>query len=106
MFKGNKWDFLGHFVTVYKTWIYHNIPKAKEQWTSPGESRPKKAKMDLPAVKRMRLGWQWHNSHRLGRTITGQYYSELLDRFEKSFGKLATISFDLRKTYFSQVLVG
>lgn len=91
MFNHNKKDFLRRFVTVDETWIHHNTPETKEQskqWVSQGNSKPKKAKVVLSANKVMAtVFWDAHGIIHIdylekGKTITGEYYSKLLDRFD------------------------
>ena len=55
MFQHNPVEFLRRFITVDETWI-HYFTETKEQskqWTSPGESAPKKAKTVKSAGKVM-----------------------------------------------------
>lgn len=91
MFNRDKKDFLRRFVTVDETWIHHNTPETKEQskqWTAPGESKPKKAKVGLSANKVLAtVFWDAHGIIHIdylekGKTITGVYYAELLARFD------------------------
>jgi len=91
-FKRNPKEFLRRVVTVDETWIHHYTPETKQQskqWISPGESAPKKAKM-VPSAGKVMATIFWDAKGVIlmdflekGRTITGQYYSELLDRFDK-----------------------
>ena len=96
MFKRNPKEFLRRFVTVDETWIHHYTPEIKEQskqWTSPGEPAPRKAKTGPSAAKVM--GTVFWDSRGIifteylekGRTITGQYYADLLDRFDAELMK-------------------
>lgn len=91
MFNSKPDEFLRRFVTVDETWIHHCTPETKEQskqWVSAGERAPKKAKMGLSANKIMAtVFWDARGIIHIdylqkGRTITGQYYAELLDRFD------------------------
>lgn len=91
MFNRNPNEFLRRFVTVDETWIHHTTPETKEQsrqWVSPGERAPKKAKVGLSANKVMAtVFWDAQGIIHIdylekGKTITGEYYSELLDRFD------------------------
>lgn len=91
MFKRNPKDFLRRFVTVDETWIHYNTPETKEQskqWTSPGELNPRKAKVRLSANKVMAtVFWNTQGIVHIdylekGKTITGEYYAELLERFD------------------------
>src|ERR1700712_1634247 len=102
MFKRNPKEFLRRFVTVDETWIHHYTPETKEQskqWTSPGERAPKKAKTVISAGKVMATVF-WDSQGIIlidylekGRTITGQYYSELLDRFDAAFKEKRTFPY-------------
>ncbi|GBP32815.1 Histone-lysine N-methyltransferase SETMAR [Eumeta japonica] len=82
---------LRRFVTMDETWIHHNTPETKEQskqWVSRGERGPKKAKQSLSANKVMAtVFWDARGVIHIdylekGKTITGEYYSKLLDRFD------------------------
>ncbi|XP_025269033.1 protein GVQW3-like [Camponotus floridanus] len=58
LFKRNPREFFRRYVTVDETWIHHYTPETKQQskqWTLPEK----------------------------GKTITGKYYADLLDRFNK-----------------------
>lgn len=96
MFKRNPKEFLRRFVTVDETWIHHYTPETKEQskqWTSPGETAPKKAKTVPSAGKVMATvfgdsqGIIFTDYLENGRTITRQYYADLLDRFNAELMK-------------------
>lgn len=91
MFNRNPDEFLRRFVTVDETWIHHNTPETKEQskqWVARGERGPKKAKQSLSANKVMAtVFWDARGVIHIdylekGKTITGEYYSKLLDRFD------------------------
>ncbi|XP_033229681.1 uncharacterized protein LOC117181226 [Belonocnema kinseyi] len=91
MFNRNPNEFLRRFVTVDETWIHHNTTETKEQskqWVSSGERAPKKAKVGLSANKVMpTVFWKARGIIHIdylqkGKTINGQYFSELLDRFD------------------------
>lgn len=96
MFKRNPKEFLRRFVTVDETWIHHYTPETKEQskqWTSPGETAPKKAKT-VPSAGKVMATVFWDSQGIIftdylenGRTITGQYYADLLDRFNAELMK-------------------
>src|SRR5258705_11581550 len=88
MFHRNPKDFLLRFVTVDETWIHHYTPESKhqsKQWTSTGESAPKRAKTVLSAGKVMAtVFWVFQKTImsdylEKGRTIAGAYYAALLD---------------------------
>ncbi|XP_033218081.1 uncharacterized protein LOC117173550 [Belonocnema kinseyi] len=96
MFNRNPNEFLRCFLTVDKTWIHRNTPETKEQskqWVSSGECAPKKAKVGLSANKVMTtVFWDArciiHIDYlQMGKIINGQYYSELLDRFDTDLKK-------------------
>ncbi|XP_011251320.1 histone-lysine N-methyltransferase SETMAR-like [Camponotus floridanus] len=90
LFNRNSNEFLRRFITVDETWIHHNTPETKEQskqWISRGESAPKKAKAVLSANKVMAtVFWNARGIIHIdylqkGKTINGEYYANLLDRF-------------------------
>ncbi|GBP00756.1 Histone-lysine N-methyltransferase SETMAR [Eumeta japonica] len=96
MFSRNPDEFSRRFVTMDETWIHHNTPETKEQskqWVSRGERGPKKAKQSLSANKVMAtVFWDARGVIHIdylekGKTITGEYYSKLLDRFAVDFSK-------------------
>lgn len=90
-FKRNPSEFLRCYVTVDETWIHHYTPETKSQsaqWVSPGEGAPKKAKT-IPSAGKVLATIFWDSKGIIlidylekGRTITGQYYANLLDRFD------------------------
>jgi histone-lysine N-methyltransferase SETMAR len=91
LFQRNPNEFMRRYVTVDETWIHYYTPETKEQskqWTSPGERAPKKAKTVPSAGKVMAtVFWDSHGIIHIdylekGKTITGAYYSALLDRFD------------------------
>ena len=96
MFKRNPKDFLRCFVTVYETRIHHYTPEMKEQskqWTSSGECAPRKAKT-VQSSGNVKAIVFWDSQGIIftdylekGRTITGQYYADLLGRFEAELMK-------------------
>lgn len=72
-----------------ETWIHHYTPESKEQskqWVEPGGSAPKKAKR----VKVMAsVFWDAHGILLIdylpkGKTINGEYYSNLLDQLDRN----------------------
>lgn len=91
-FKQNPKEFLRRIVTVDETWIHYYTPDTKrqsKQWIFPGESAPKKAKT-VPSAGKVMATIFWDSKGIIlidylqkGKTITGQYYSELLDKFDK-----------------------
>lgn len=96
MFHRNRAEFLRRFVTVDETWVHYHTPETKEQskqWTFPGESAPKKAKAVLSANKVMAtVFWDVRGIIHIdylqkGKTINGQYYADLLERFDDDLRK-------------------
>lgn len=91
MMKRNTRNFLKRFVTVDETWVHHYTPESKQQskqWMAAGERAPKKAKTVLSAGKVMATVF-WDSEGIImidylakGKTITGRYYADLLDRFK------------------------
>lgn len=84
-------DFVRRFVTMDETWVHHYTPETKQQskqWVEVGGSAPKKAKSIASAGKVMASVF-WDAKGILlidylakGRTITGEYYSNLLDQLD------------------------
>ena len=79
-----------------EAWIHHNTPETKQQskqWVLPGESAQKKAKVGLSANKVMAtVFWDARGVIRIdylqkGRTINGEYYTNLLDRVNEDLKK-------------------
>ena len=79
------------YVTVDETWINYYTPETKNQskmWTGPDESAPKKAKTVSFADNVMAtIFWDSHGIILIdylqkGKTIAGEYYASLLDRFD------------------------
>ena len=92
----NKDEFLRRFVTVNETWIQHNTTETKQQskqWVLTAESAPEKVKMGLSANKVMStVFWDARGVIHIdylqkGRTINGEYYTNLLDRFNEDLKK-------------------
>lgn len=89
LFKRNPTEFLRRFITVDESWIHHYTPETKQQskqWIGPGESAPKKAKT-VPSAGKVMATVFWDSRGVVlidyleqGRTITGAYYSSLLDK--------------------------
>ena len=96
MFKRNSKEFLRRFVTVDETWIHDYTVEMKEpskQWTSPDERASKKSKT-VPSVGKVMTTVFWDSPGIIftdylenGRTITEQYYADLLSRFEAELMK-------------------
>ncbi|XP_071092643.1 histone-lysine N-methyltransferase SETMAR-like [Haliotis cracherodii] len=82
-------NFMEIIVTSNETWVHHHDPETKEQskqWTGFASSRPKKYKTQPSACKVVATIF-WDTKGVLlidylpcGQTITGEYYSDLLDR--------------------------
>ncbi|QQP49556.1 Uncharacterized protein FKW44_010266, partial [Caligus rogercresseyi] len=96
LFNRNKDEFFRRFVTVDETWIHYNTPETKQQskqWVLKGESAPKKAKVGLSANKVMAtVFWDARGVIHIdylqkGRTMNGEYYTSLLDRFNEDLKK-------------------
>lgn len=91
LFKKDSMDFLRRFVTVDETWIHHYTPETKQQskqWTARGEPTPKKAKT-VPSAGKVMATVFWDSKGILlidylqkGKTITGEYYANLLDKLK------------------------
>lgn len=89
-------------MTVDETWIHHYTPETKiqsGQWILPGERAPKKAQTVQSAGKVMATVF-WDSQGIIfidylekGKTITGQYYSELLGRFDLAFKETRTLPY-------------
>ena len=61
LFCRNPREFLHRYITVDETWIHFHTPETKEhskQWTTPGESAPKKATTVKPADMVMGMGFR------------------------------------------------
>lgn len=88
-FNQNRTDFLRRFITMDETWVHYYTPETKEQskqWTHRGSPPPRKAKVVASAGKVMASIF-WDSKGILlidylpkGKTISGQYYADLLDR--------------------------
>ncbi|QQP40773.1 Putative mariner transposase [Caligus rogercresseyi] len=96
LFNRNKDEFFRRFVTVNETWIHYNAPETKQQlkqWVLKGESAPKKAKVGLSANEVMAtVFWDARGVIHIdylqkGRTMNGEYYTSLLDRFNEDLKK-------------------
>lgn len=91
LFRRNPTEFYRRFITVDETWVHHYTPESKEQskqWVGAGEPTPKKAKTILSANKVMATvfwdakGIIYIDYLEKGKTITGQYYAQLLQRLK------------------------
>jgi len=91
-FNKNKTDFVRLFITMEETWIHHYKPESKQQskqWTEAGCSAPKKTR-SLTSAGKVMASLFWGAEGILfidylekGKTITGEYYSNLLTRLDK-----------------------
>lgn len=89
----NKSDFVRRLITMDETWIYHYDPLLKQQsaeWIPPGCSAPKQPKWSKSSKKVMASVF-WDSKGILlidylqtGKTITGEYYSCLLDQLNSN----------------------
>lgn len=85
-------DFFNRFITVDETWLHHYTPETKiqsMQWTAKGEPAPKKAKT-VPSAGKILATVFWDAKGIIfmdclekGKTITGLYYANLLDKLIK-----------------------
>lgn len=91
MFTRNPTEFLRRFITMDETWIHFYTPESMQQskqWVSPGESAPKRPKTQQWTGKVMAsVFWDAHGVIFIdylekGKSITGAYYSSLLDRLK------------------------
>jgi hypothetical protein len=91
-FNKSKTDFVRQFITMDGTWIHHHTPESKQhskQWTEPSCSAPKKTR-SVPSAGRVMALVFWDAEGILfidylekGKTITREYYSNLLTRLDK-----------------------
>jgi hypothetical protein len=91
-FNKNKTDFVHQFITMDETWIHHYTPESKQQskqWTEAGCSAPKK-KRSVPSAAKVMASVFWNAEGILyidylekGKTITEEYYSNLLTRLDE-----------------------
>jgi histone-lysine N-methyltransferase SETMAR len=91
-FNKNESDFVRRFITMDETWIHHYIPESKQQskqWTEAGCSTPGKTR-SVPSTGKVMASVFWDTEGILftdylkkGKTITGEYYSNLLTRLDE-----------------------
>ncbi|XP_014487335.1 PREDICTED: histone-lysine N-methyltransferase SETMAR-like, partial [Dinoponera quadriceps] len=95
LFQRNQAEFLRRFVTVDVTWVHHYTRETKQQSkqrTLRGKRTPKKAKT-APSARKIMATLFWDSRVIFidyldkGRSITGQYYSDLLGRIEVELKK-------------------
>src|SRR5215475_2968533 len=90
-FNKNKTDIVCRFITMDETWIHHYTPESKQQpkqCTEAGCSAPKKTR-SVPSAGKVVASVFWDAEGILfidylekGKTITGEYYSNLLTRLD------------------------
>jgi histone-lysine N-methyltransferase SETMAR len=90
-FNKNKTDFVHRFITVDETWIHHYTPESNQQskqWIEAG-SAPKKTR-SVPSAGNVMASVFWNAAGILfidylekGKTITREYYSNLLTRLDE-----------------------
>jgi len=88
-FNKNKSDFVRQFITMDETWIHHYTPESKQQpkqWTEAGCSAPR----SVPSAGKGMASAFWDAEGILfiyylekGKTITEEYYSNLLTRLDE-----------------------
>jgi histone-lysine N-methyltransferase SETMAR len=91
-FNKNTTDFVRRFITMDETWIHHYTLESTEQskqWRKAGCSVPKKIR-SVPSAGKVMASVFWDAEGILftdylekGKTITGEYYSNLLTRLDK-----------------------
>jgi len=87
-----KTDFVRRLITMDETWIHHYTPESKrqsKQWTEAGCSVPKKTR-SVPSAGKVIASVFWDAEGILfidylekGKTITGEYYSNLSTRLDE-----------------------
>ena len=90
-FNKNKTDFVRRFIAMDETWIHHYTPESKQQskqWREAGCSVPNKTRSVPSAGKVMASvfsdaeGILFVDYLEMGKTITREYYSNLLTRLD------------------------
>jgi histone-lysine N-methyltransferase SETMAR len=91
-FNKNKTDFMHQFIIMDETWIHHYTPESKQHskwWTEAGCSVLKKTR-SVPSAVKVAASVFWDAEGILfidyldkGKTITGEYYSNLLTRLDE-----------------------
>jgi histone-lysine N-methyltransferase SETMAR len=86
-FNKNKTDFVRRFITMDETWIHHYTAESKQQ--SKSGQKPKKTR-SVPSAGKVMTSVFWDAEGILfidylekGKTITGEYYSDLLTRLDE-----------------------
>jgi histone-lysine N-methyltransferase SETMAR len=92
-FNKNKTDFVRRFITMDETWIHHYTLESKQQskqWTEASCSAAPKKTRSVPSAGKVMASVFWDAEGILfndylekGKTITGEYYSNLLTRLDK-----------------------
>lgn len=92
-FRADPDDFLSRLVTQDETWVHHFDPESKRQsmqWKHPWSPSPRKFRVTASAGKVMASVF-WDSAGVImidylerGRTITGEYYSQLLIRLREA----------------------
>jgi histone-lysine N-methyltransferase SETMAR len=95
-FSKNETDFVRRFIIMDETWIHHYTLESKQQskqWTEASCSAPKKTRSVPSAGKVMASvfsdaeGILFIDYLEKGKTITGEYYSNLLIRKDKKINE-------------------
>jgi histone-lysine N-methyltransferase SETMAR len=99
-FNKNKTDFLRRVTTTDDTWIHHYTPESKQQskqWTEAGCSAPKKTR-SVPSAGKVMASVFWDAEGILFfdylekvKTITGEYYSNLLTRLDEKIRQKVSV---------------
>jgi histone-lysine N-methyltransferase SETMAR len=90
-FNKNNTDFVCQFITMDETWIHHYTPESKQQskqWTEACCSAPKTRSVPSAGNVMALVFWDAEGSLfadyvEKGKTVTGEYYSNLLTRLDK-----------------------
>jgi histone-lysine N-methyltransferase SETMAR len=91
-FNKNKTDLVHRFIIMDKIWIHHYTPESKhqsKQWTEASCSAPEKTR-SVPSAEKFMASVFWDaegilfiNYLEKGKTITGEYYCNLLTRLDE-----------------------
>jgi histone-lysine N-methyltransferase SETMAR len=93
-FNKKKLDFVRRFITVDESWIHRYTPESKQQskeWAEVGCSARKKTRsVPVPSAGKVMASVFWDAESiffidylEKGKTITGEYYSNLLTRLDE-----------------------
>jgi len=112
-FNKKKTDFVRQFITMDETWIHHYTPESKQQskhWTEASCSAPKKTR-SVPSAGKVMASVFWDAEGILfidylekGKTITGEYYSNLLTRPDEKICEKKTRSAKEKKSSFIRTM--